>query len=100
MDELIRSLDVEIIRDLESESSWSYEENSEQILEAINYHCPGSFVSQYMLHQLSRMLYQGYIVINDLIFSSPIRSVYEVMEKISKTGASRGALNLNKSVES
>ena len=92
MDELIRSLDVPIVRSLESESKWSYEENSGQILEAINYHCQGDIVSEYMQHQLSRMLYQGYLVVNDLTFASPIRSVYEVMEHVSKAGTSRGIL--------
>ena len=99
MDELIRSLDIAIVRDFEIESKWSYDENSNQILEATGYHCQGSFVSEYMLHQLSRMLYQGYLVINDLTFSSPIRSVYEVMEEISKRGTSRGVLkNISKEV--
>ncbi|MBB1319937.1 hypothetical protein H5123_20185 [Shewanella sp. SR43-4] len=99
MDELIRSLDVPIIRNIESESKWSYEENSDQILEAINYHCQGNFVSEYMRHQLSRMLYQGYLVINDLTFASPIRSVYEVMEQVCKAGISRGILkNISKKV--
>jgi hypothetical protein len=93
MDELIRSLDVPIIRDIEREFKWSYEKNSDQILEAINYHCQGNFVSEYMRHQLSRMLYQGYLVINELAFASPIRSVYEVMEQVSKASTSRGILN-------
>lgn len=92
MDELIRSLDAPIVRDLEKESKWSYIKNSNQIREAIDYHCKNDFISEYMLHQLSRLLYQGYIVINDLTFSSPIRSVYEVMEKVSREGTSRGVL--------
>jgi hypothetical protein len=99
MDKLISSLDVQIVRDLEKESKWSYDENSDQILEATGYHGQGNFVSEYMLHQLSRMLYQGYLVINDLTFSSPIRSVYEVMEDVSKVDTSRELLkNISKQV--
>lgn len=99
MDELIRSLDVPVVRDLEKESQWSYGENSDQVREAIDYHCPTDFVSEYMLHQLSMMLYQGYLVVNCHTFSSPIRSVYEVMEAVSKLGASRGVLkNISKKV--
>jgi len=89
MDEFIRSLDVPIVRDLEKESEWSYDKNSNQILEATGYHCKGDYISEYMLHQLSKMLYQGY----DLAFSAPIRSVYETMENVSKVGTSRGILN-------
>jgi hypothetical protein len=89
MDEFISLLDVPIVRDLKSESKWTFDENSTQILEATSYHCQGDSVSEYMMHQLSRMLYQGHLVVNDLTFSSPIRSVYEVMEKVSKSGVSR-----------
>jgi hypothetical protein len=93
MDEFISLLDVPIVRDLKSESKWTFDENSTQILEATSYHCQGDSVSEYMMHQLSRMLYQGHLVVNDLTFSSPIRSVYEVMEKVSKSGVSRGGFN-------
>jgi hypothetical protein len=92
MDDLIRSLFEPAARNLENESKWSYEDNLDQILEAIKHHCQENSVSEYMLHQLSRMLFQGYIVIGEMIFSSPIRSIYETMEAISQSDDSRGTL--------
>lgn len=92
MDDLIRSLDVPIIRNLSREKEWSYSNYTNQILEALKFHCEGSTVSDYMKHQISRIMHQGYVLINEITFSSPVRSIYESMEKIVSEDIYRGDL--------
>ncbi|WP_345993941.1 hypothetical protein [Sulfurimonas sp. HSL-1716] len=99
MDDLIRSFDVPIIRNLTREREWSYSNYFNQILEAIEFHCEGSPVSDYMKHQISRIMHQGYVLINEIPFSSPVRSIYESMEKIVSEDNCRGVLkNITKQV--
>ena len=93
MDDFIRSFDVPIVRNIPREKEWSYNTYTNQILEALEFHCAGSSVSDYMKHQISKIMHQGYVVINEIPFSSPVRSIYESMEKIVSEDYCRGVLN-------
>jgi len=92
IEKLIRSLDVLIVRNHELEDQWSYQNYSVQISEEIQYYCNEASVSEYMKHQISKIMHQGYVVIDTNPFASPVRSIYETMERVIKHDVCRGIL--------
>ena len=89
----IRSWDVEVRRDHQWESQWSYEGYADQVNEALRHHVGKAFVSEYMKCQISRAMHQGYWAINDMAFASPVRIAFEAMENILDGGKHRGRLS-------
>lgn len=99
MDELIRSLDVHICRDLDREQTWCYEEYSDQVNEVLGFHCSEAFTSDYLKNQISQMIHQGYVLFGDTPLATPVRSIYEVMEGIINGAHGRRKLsNISKGV--
>lgn len=83
---------IPIFRDIECEQKWNYDNYVAQIEEALSYHFDNEYVSEYLKKQISQMIHQGYLIIYDKSFATPIRTIYEKMEGIVKGGKSRGKL--------
>lgn len=83
---------IPIYRDIECEQKWNYDNYVAQIEEAIYYHCNNQFVSKYFKEQISQMIHQNYLIINNKPFSVPVRTIYEAMENVVKGRKSRGKL--------
>ena len=92
LDKFIKLLDIPIYHDIESEQKWNYDNYAAQIEEALSYHCDNEYVSEYLKKQISQMIHQGYLIICDKPFSTPVRTIYEKMEAIVKGVKGRGKL--------
>lgn len=93
LDNFIKSLDIPISQNILQEEEWSYHNYATKIEEAIEFHCKGSTISNHMKHQISIMMHQGYVSINEIPFASPVRSIFESMESIVTKDYFRGRLN-------
>ncbi len=90
---LIRSLDVHVLRDEDLELHWNYADYEDKIEEALSYHCPNVSCSGWFKSQLSQLHHQGYIVIENLPLAVPISSIYHSLERIGEGGNRRGSLD-------
>ena len=100
LDNFIRSLDVPILRNVECEKEWCYDNYSDCVTEALAYHCSNSFVSEYLKFQISQIIHQGYVLFGETPFAVPVRVIYEAMERVVKGGDGRGRLkNISNSLE-
>jgi len=96
---LAKSLNIPIYRDIECEQIWNYDDYSNQIEEALSFHCNKDFVSQYFKEQISQLIHQGYLLIHDKPIAVPVRTIYEVMENISEGKKEKKSLrNINNNV--
>lgn len=91
--DVIKASNVEVRRDLQREAQWTHDSYVDQVDEALNHHVGEAFVSPYMRAQISKAMHQGYWVVNDIPFACPVRSVFEVMERVVGGGQHRGLLN-------
>lgn len=92
IDQLIRSLDVPICRDLMREQSWCYDKYSDQVDEALDFHCDKASTSDYLKTQISQMIHQGYVLFGRNPFATPVRSIYETMGIVVNGADGRGKL--------
>ena len=92
VEQIIRSVDIKVRRDLELESVWSYSDYEHTVDEALNHHCPKIVVSDLLKLQLSQLYHQGYVVIENIAVAVPVLSVWSVLESISSVGNGRGKL--------
>lgn len=83
---------IPIYRDIECEQEWSYDDYTTQIEEALSYYCDNEYVSEYLKKQISQIIHQGYLIIYDKSFATPVRTIYEKMEGIVKGVKGRGKL--------
>jgi hypothetical protein len=88
----LSKLIIPIHRDIECEQKWSYDDYATQIEEILSYHCDNEYVSEYFKKQISQMIHQGYLIIYDKSFATPVRTIYEKMEAIVKGMKGRGKL--------
>lgn len=98
MDELIRSLDVPICRDLDREQTWCFDEYSEQVNESLDFHCSEAITSDYLKNQISQMIHQGYVLFGDTTFATPVRNIYEVMEGVVNGSYGRKLRNISNGI--
>ncbi|MEG3220253.1 hypothetical protein PD716_06390 [Vibrio gigantis] len=92
VEQIIRSTDVKVRRDLELESTWSYSDYEDRIEEALSVHCSNCNVSDLLKLQLSQLYHQGYAVIENNAVAVPVASVLSVLESITVASKGRGKL--------
>ncbi|HBC3451079.1 TPA: hypothetical protein KDY51_005003 [Vibrio parahaemolyticus] len=92
VEQIIRSTDVKVRRDIALESTWLYGDYEHMVEEALSFHCPTCNVSDLLKLQLSQLYHQGYVVIENIAVAVPVTSVLSVLERISDIGNGRGKL--------
>lgn len=91
-DKFIRSLDVQIRRDVERENNWCHEKYAGEVDGALEFHCNKATVSEYLKNQISQMIHQGYVLFGSNLFATPVRSIYETMRNVVNGDNGRGKL--------
>ncbi|MEZ8402564.1 hypothetical protein AB4242_11555 [Vibrio splendidus] len=90
---IIKSINITPLRDESLEHSWSYESNVAEVNQMLSYNCPDSIFSEMFKVQLSQLLYQRYVVIENEPISVPISSLLQTLRCVEKGTKARGKLN-------
>ena len=97
--DLIHSLEIPIVRDLELENCWKYNMYSEELERTLSYYSKNSLFSTYLKEQISQLIHQQYLVIVGKTISVPVRSIYTTINEVSRNNVSRRKLkNISKNV--